>query len=498
MANRTRTNTSEYFSSSGNINTSNDQHNNSLSESATLINISTSYQHNARWNQLYCHWIAMVVLMLDHFTVMSAIFIIVPLYTQNETITGYLIFLWGFTNLFTGFFAGSISQKYGCIFILIITIIVRSTAYLLLFFCYDTHQYAVWYISLALLGTSQNFSMQGTNMYSSQYIPNNKLGRFNSSIMAFRRLSYFIGSLIAGYLIYNDGIKHCIFIIGIISCFALVLLCTLITPPNYWRNNQQEFDNDSFTALKNSYRDLSILKRCCNVRTWIVNEVNIGKDSIDESIVDMDEKDDLSFMNVLRLFYKRILLITLYTFGLTYARTARRIIITFQGQYIGLNAKNIGFVNAISYIPDSLLFPVAGYIMDNFGRKYNAILCITIFTIAFLWISFCNTFDYLIYNALLWGVADGVASGLTMTMGVDLSPIKYRNQFYSIYRMFENISGLVAPIVVGYLSNEVNIRTASYVSAVFTTISLLYALVMTEPKEIADKYQLKTRETLKT
>ena len=71
--------------------------------------------------------------------------------------------------------------------------------------------------------------------------------------------------------------------------------------------------------------------------------------------------------------------------------------------------------------------------MDNFGRKYNAILSITIFTMAMLWISYCVTLDFLIHNALLWGVADGFASGLTMTIGTDLSPIKYRSQFYSIY-----------------------------------------------------------------
>ena len=95
----------------------------------------------------------------------------------------------------------------------------------------------------------------------------------------------------------------------------------------------------------------------------------------------------------------------------------------------------------------------------------------------------------LIYNALLWGIADGIASGLTMTIGTDLSPIRYRSQFYAIYRMFENISGLICPIVVGYLSNEISIRFASYISAIFTCGSLIYAIFMPEPSKIAQKYQ---------
>ena len=164
-------------------------------------------------------------------------------------------------------------------------------------------------------------------------------------------------------------------------------------------------------------------------------------------------------------------------------------IITFQGQYLGLNAKNIGFINAISYIPDSVLFPLSGYLMDNYGRKYNSVISIGIFSVALLWISYCFSLDLLIYNALLWGIADGIASGLTMTIGADLSPIKYRSQFYAIYRMFENISGIIAPVVVGYLSNKMSIRFASYISAIFTIGSLIYALFMPEPKKIALKYQ---------
>merc|ERR1712190_205935 len=100
--------------------------------------------------------------------------------------------------------------------------------------------------------------------------------------------------------------------------------------------------------------------------------------------------------------------------------------------------------------------------MDRFGRKYNSVISIGLFSASLLTVSYCPTLDSLIVNCIAWGLADGMASGLSMTIGLDLSPIQYRNQFYSIYRMFENIAGIVAPPVVGYLSSAYGIRFASY------------------------------------
>merc|ERR1740120_211285 len=99
-----------------------------------------------------------------------------------------------------------------------------------------------------------------------------------------------------------------------------------------------------------------------------------------------------------------------------------------SGNQQGMAEDHIGYLMSISYMIDGLLFPVAGWLMDEIGRNSAGTVTLAVFTAAFLCLSL-GTHLSLIVFAVMAGVANGVSSGLVMTMGADLAPAHARGPF---------------------------------------------------------------------
>ena len=56
-----------------------------------------------------------------------------------------------------------------------------------------------------------------------------------------------------------------------------------------------------------------------------------------------------------------------------FLRASREIVIPLWGDNIGLRKDEIGYITTLSFAVDSLMFPIAGFIMDKFGRRYTGI-----------------------------------------------------------------------------------------------------------------------------
>ena len=54
-------------------------------------------------------------------------------------------------------------------------------------------------------------------------------------------------------------------------------------------------------------------------------------------------------------------------------RASREIVIPLWGDNIGLRKDEIGYITTLSFAVDSMMFPIAGYIMDKFGRRFTGI-----------------------------------------------------------------------------------------------------------------------------
>ena len=104
------------------------------------------------------------------------------------------------------------------------------------------------------------------------------------------------------------------------------------------------------------------------------------------------------------------------------------------------------------------MFPVAGFMMDRFGRRYATIPGICIFATGMALMPFTGTFTWLLLAAILMRLGNGIASGTMMTLGADLAPQEGTGEFLGLWRLTGDFGGSVGPVVVGQCCGSIRIR----------------------------------------
>ncbi len=152
---------------------------------------------------------------------------------------------------------------------------------------------------------------------------------------------------------------------------------------------------------------------------------------------------------------------------LTVLRASRQLLIPLWGAGIALNSTSIGLVVSIAAAVDMVMFPLAGFMMDNLGRRYAAVSCQLTLALGIFFIPFSSTFWGLVLAAVIAGAGNGLGSGINMTLGADFAPAHERGEFLGVWRLVSDSGSFAGPILLGYIASTVALATA------ITSISLL-------------------------
>ncbi len=152
---------------------------------------------------------------------------------------------------------------------------------------------------------------------------------------------------------------------------------------------------------------------------------------------------------------------------LTVLRAGRQLLVPLWGESIGLDASDIGLIAGASAAIDMTMFPIAGYMMDNWGRKYAAISCMSILATGIALIPLTASFTALMMAAMVAGLGNGLGSGINMTLGADFAPPRERGEFLGVWRLMGDSGSFAGPIFMGYLAG------AFVLSSAFTVTALL-------------------------
>lgn len=172
--------------------------------------------------------------------------------------------------------------------------------------------------------------------------------------------------------------------------------------------------------------------------------------------------------------------------AIQFLRAAREFIIPVWGDDIGLRVDEIGFVTGISYLVDALMFPIAGILMDKYGRKSSAIPALILIGISLALIPFSTTYLLLIIVGIIAGIGNGISSGLILTMGSDLSPKNRPGEFLGIWRFISDSGGVVAPLYIGWLATITTLALSSTLSSGIAVFGLLVIFISKETKDRND------------
>jgi len=170
-----------------------------------------------------------------------------------------------------------------------------------------------------------------------------------------------------------------------------------------------------------------------------------------------NDKQQPYLRNLLQVSRQHVRILATAGIGQVCVQTLRRgchiIIPLYADEVVGLTTQQVRSVVMVSSAVDMSMFPVAGFMMDRFGRRYATIPGVCIFATGMALMPFTGTFPWLLLTAILMRLGNGVASGTMMTLGADLAPQEGTGEFLGLWRLTGDFGGSAGPVVVGNIAD---------------------------------------------
>lgn len=143
-------------------------------------------------------------------------------------------------------------------------------------------------------------------------------------------------------------------------------------------------------------------------------------------------------------------------------RTGRRVLLPlFGATVLGLDVQQVGWVVSLSAFFDVVMFPVAGLIMDRWGRKHAIVPSFLLQALGMALIPLSGGFVGLALAGSLIGLGNGISAGTMLTVGSDLAPEGALGEFLGVWRLLGDAGALGGPVVVGVVADLLTLPLAA-------------------------------------
>ncbi|MFT3800457.1 MAG: MFS transporter [Burkholderiaceae bacterium] len=133
-------------------------------------------------------------------------------------------------------------------------------------------------------------------------------------------------------------------------------------------------------------------------------------------------------------------------------RASRQVVVPLWSDALGLSAASASLIYGLAAMVDMTVFYPAGKVMDRFGRVWIALPCTLLMGCAFLLTPLTTGFTSFLLVAMLLGLANGIGSGIVMTMGADAAPRDNRTRFLGIWRMMADTGSSLGPLLLSSIT----------------------------------------------
>ncbi len=172
------------------------------------------------------------------------------------------------------------------------------------------------------------------------------------------------------------------------------------------------------------------------------------------------------FGNILRNYSHILIPAGAGVFFAQMVRSARTVILPlYAAVVLDLDEQQIGTILSTSSLIDTVLFPVAGILMDSWGRKYAIVPSFVFQGFGVFLISLSTGYWWLMIAACLIGLGNGISSGTMMTLSADLSPAESRGGFLGLWRLIGDAGFAAAPLIVGAIADALTLGASTIVLA---------------------------------
>lgn len=351
--------------------------------------------------------------------------LIIPLYAldlgASAAITALVFSLRGLGNMTADIPAGWATGKFGDKIVMVCSVTLMLASALAASQASET-----WQLGLAAFafGAAVASWLLSRLTYVSQAVPAHQRGKAISTMAGMQRVGNFIGPATAGVVAQFYGFEVVFFGVAVIAAIALLIVITSVKSNNKSVSTQHH----------------GLLRMLPGILTK----------------------------------HKRVFLTAGFAIWcLTLVRATRSLMLPVWGDAIGLDTASIGFVVSLSAGIDMLMFPIAGVVMDNYGRRPAAMMCTGLLSLGLLGIPFSYDFLTMTIAAMVAGLGNGLGSGINMTLGSDFAPPDQRGEFLGVWRLLSDTGSLLGPMAVGVTASALTLSGAFYLSATVGALGVL-------------------------
>lgn len=169
-------------------------------------------------------------------------------------------------------------------------------------------------------------------------------------------------------------------------------------------------------------------------------------------------------------------------------RQVRIVVLPLWAVSIGLDEATTSLVIGVAAAVDFSLFFLGGWIMDRFGRLWTILPCALGLAIGLLALSVTHDLDarvaWFIGIAMFHSVANGLGSGILMTLAADLADRRNPAPFLGAWRFTVDLGGAAGPVLLTAITAALSLPIGV---AVLGVLGLASALILriTVPRHVS-------------
>lgn len=159
-------------------------------------------------------------------------------------------------------------------------------------------------------------------------------------------------------------------------------------------------------------------------------------------------------------------------------REGRYVVVPLIGDELGLSVAEVGALVAVGTFADLALFPVAGWVMDRFGRLAAMVPSFSLIAIGLIVLGLADSTAPAIAAGVIMGVGNGLSSGSMLTLGSDLAPRDDPAPFLAAIAVIQDVGRIIGPLVVGFVGAAAGLSASAVVLAVLMVIVVVWLLAV--------------------
>ncbi|MEE9415909.1 MAG: MFS transporter [Acidimicrobiales bacterium] len=159
-------------------------------------------------------------------------------------------------------------------------------------------------------------------------------------------------------------------------------------------------------------------------------------------------------------------------------REGRFVVLPLIGDGLGLSATGVGALVTVSTAADVLLFPVAGWLMDRFGRLYAMVPAFGLVTMGLVILGLANSTSTVVLAGVVMGVGNGMSAGTLLTLGSDLAPLDSPGPFLAGMATLQDSGRFLGPMLVGAIGAWIDLSASAFALAIVMLVAIAWLIAV--------------------